>query len=331
MNFLLDASLFDGPPPVQLVALVLLAVEGRHRIEVGPDARDGFVAWADTLGEVRGAILDEEGRSARDNAIRESGISITVMTRERSSWSMLRLTVEDALCLAYKPFRVLLENGLSDRRFLLAILPPKDREWIAKRVESEWVELEECGGIRELKKRVKWALQEQNVFRCAALFDGDAVELPAEQPESDRSFRARLGPASRTVLDLCEREPTDGTAGLVHHVLRRRAIENYLPDSALDSWAKAKAGAQRRTREKTVKALRRCDHRFHYNMKHGYAGDRNRTPRVSWLPDARNLPLEQGFGPDISSRFEELSLEDFDSDARSELRHFTTELLRRIR
>jgi hypothetical protein len=114
-------------------------------------------------------------------------------------------------------------------------------------------------------------------------------------------------------------------------VLKRKAIENYLPDSALESWARQKGGTERRDRQKKLKALRECAHRFYYNMKDGYEGDRRRNPKVSWIPDARNHPLEQGFGSDISSFFAGVDLDDFDISARAELRHFTTELLKRIR
>jgi hypothetical protein len=188
LNFLFDPSLFVGPAPIQLAALAFTAVLGRHRIEVGPGAKPGFDAWANSLGELGGDLLEAERTSARDNAHHESAIAITVMRREHSSWSKRWLTVEDALDLAHKPFRVLLENGVSDRRFLLAMLPVEDRMWIEKRVDREWLELEGCGGIQELKKRVDWARKEQHIMRCAALFDGDAVELPSTQPESDAAF-----------------------------------------------------------------------------------------------------------------------------------------------
>ncbi|MFW5739776.1 MAG: hypothetical protein ACOC1F_05360 [Myxococcota bacterium] len=331
MNFLFHASLFAGPTPIQLAALTFTAVLGRHRIEVLPDARPGFEAWTDRLGSFRDALLEAERASAHENAHHPSDVEISVEKREQSSWSKRRLTVDDAVELAHKPFRVLLENGVSDRRFLLAMLRPEDREWLEKRVGLEWVELEGCGGIQELKKRVRWALDAQHVLRCAALFDGDAVEPPAAQPESEADFRARLGPRSRRVLELCEREPVDRAVGLLHHVLQRRAIENYLPDRALESWVKVKSGAERRDRERKRKALRGCAHRFHYNTKDGYAGDRKRIPKPSWLPAAQNHPLEQGFGADISSFFADVDPDDFDTSARNELERFTTELLRRIR
>lgn len=331
MNFLFRASLFTGPTAIQLAALTFTAVLGRHRIEVVPEARPGFEAWADRLGAFRDALLEAERASAHENAHHPSDIEISVEKREQSSWSKRRLTVDDAVELAHKPFRVLLENGVSDRRFLLAVLRPEDREWLEKRVELEWVELEGCGGIQELKKRVQWALDEQHILRCAALFDGDAVEPPATHPESNEGFRARLGPESRKVLELCEREPADRAAGLLHHVLQRRAIENYLPDRAFESWAKGKGGAERRDRDRKRKALQKCAHRFHYNTKDGYAGDRKRSPTPSWLPNARNHPLERGFGADISSFFTDVDLDDFDSSARKELEPFATDLLRRIR
>jgi hypothetical protein len=333
VNFLLDPSLFAKQTPIQLVALAFSAVVGRHRIEIAPDARDEFTSWARKLGEAGDMVLRAEELSARESAHRESAITIRVMMREQSSWSKRMLTVDDALDLAHKPFRVLLENGVSDRWFLLATMSPEDRKWIEERVEHEWLELEGCGGIGELMKRVSsWALKDQNSLRCAALFDGDAVEPPSRHPESDEAFRARLGPLSQKVLALCEREPTIEDAGLLHHVLHRRAIENYLPDSALETWTKATGGAQRDERSCKREALRTCSHRHFYNMKNGYKGDRGRRPAPpTWLPSVTNHPLEEGFGSDISSFFAGVHVDDLDRSARAELRAFTTELLRRIR
>lgn len=333
MNFLLDPSLFAKQTPIQLVALAFSAIVGRHRIEIDPDAREEFTAWAHKLGEAGDMVLRAEELSARESAHRESAITIRVMMREQSSWSKRTLTVDDAIDLAHKPFRVLLENGVSDRRFLLATMSPEDRKWVEERIEHEWLELEGCGGIGELKKRVEsWALKEQNSLRSAALFDGDAVEPPSSEPESDDAFRARLATTSKKVLELCEREPTVLDAGLLHHVLRRRAIENYLPDSALEAWTQSAGGAQQEARRRKLEALRTCGHRRFYAMKDGYKKDRARRPSPpTWLPSVTNHPLEEGFGSDISSLFAGVHFNDLDRSARTEIQAFTTELLRRIR
>ncbi|MCK5797257.1 MAG: hypothetical protein KAI47_08745, partial [Deltaproteobacteria bacterium] len=120
----------------------------------------------------------------RESARLPSAIVLRVELRQASSWPERRLTVADAVEVASKPFRVFLENGGSDRGFLLALFRPEDRQWIERRADKEWLEFEGWGGTGELHKRVKWALKhDSRMIRSAALFDGDAVELPATDPE----------------------------------------------------------------------------------------------------------------------------------------------------
>lgn len=336
MNFVLDPTLFSGqaaPAPPELVALALAASEGRHRIQVDDAAREGFERWAASLGALRDAVTDAEKTSARDSARMPSEIQVTVEVRDASSWPSLRLTAADAAGLAQKPFRVFLENGASDRQFMLALFRPEDRRWIEERQEREWLELEGCGGVGEVGKRSEWALKHASrAIRCAALFDGDAVEPAAGEPESEEAFAARLMGASRRTREICRREPLGPMNGLLHHTLRRRTIENYLPPSAFERWSRdAREGRARRRREAKVRELERCGHRAHYNVKGGYAGDRRREPLPSWLPTARDTPLEQGFGEEIWRRFEGVCRADLDPQARQELSPFVERLLERIR
>lgn len=174
---------------------------------------------------------------------------------------------------------------------------------------------------------MKWALKcESRAIRSAALFDGDAVEPPDTDPESEDAFRSRLGPTSRTILETCQREPVIENSGLVHHALRRRTIENYLPRSVLYQWA-----GKKQTRLRKVKALEEATFRDFYNMKGGHAKDRCRNPPPTWLPKHIDGPLEEGFGEDISQRFERVSADKLDEEAQRELQPFVNLLLERIR
>lgn len=139
MNFVLDPSLFqdEAHPLPELVHLVLLAISGRHRIEVPKASRGGFERWAKSLGPLSEEILEAEKLSARDSARLPSAMDLRVALRQASSWPERQLTVADAVDVASKPFRVFLENGGSDRGFLLALFRPEDRQWIERRADKE--------------------------------------------------------------------------------------------------------------------------------------------------------------------------------------------------
>jgi hypothetical protein len=121
--------------------------------------------------------------------------------------------------------------------------------------------------------------------------------------------------------------------GVHLHVLRRRAIENYLPIAALDRWARGHDG-----HERAVAALSRLTdaQRHHFNMKEGFDRDAPHAARTGGLYDA--VPprvrerLRSGFGSDIAKLFmRSVKVEDADSDARSEVNAFLTEVLARMR
>jgi hypothetical protein len=106
VNFVLDASLFEGSTPAHLLMLVFMASLGRHRIEVPEEALAGFRSWAQALGDLESDILEAEKLCTRDSALHPSEISVRVTSRDQSSPSRLDLSADDAVELAAKPFRI---------------------------------------------------------------------------------------------------------------------------------------------------------------------------------------------------------------------------------
>ncbi|WP_437894431.1 hypothetical protein [Sorangium sp. So ce124] len=206
------------------------------------------------------------GSSLTEDALSPSYHEIRIEDRSHSSWVANTLSIGEALDLMSRLYRILVENGFSDRNFLLSLCSKNDREWLEKRVGQEWVEIEHCGGKQHLYKRV---LQSKTLpsrcTRTSALFDGDGVRPNA--PENQR------------ISDVCYPD-------VHHHMLRRRSIENYLPRKVLERWAKLSDGLQKEIRTAKVRALFEelgRDQRSHYNFKHGLAGDSRRHDRADDL------------------------------------------------
>jgi hypothetical protein len=333
MNFVLASTLFVSGSPIQLLRLWGAALDGRHRIEVREDAELAWQAFQAKLDDATREELDgARNWSDHENAERPSGVTVFVDERKASAWSKLELTLDDAVDLASRPFRILLENAASDGLFLRAMLTPDERAWFDNLVKREWLLLETTGGVTELKKRVDWAREEDSrLLRIAALFDGDAVEPPRSTLESQKDLRARLHSNSRAVLDACEQAQFGDSAAFPHHVTRRRSIENYIPIPALERWVDRVDSHERETARKRVKALAGFAHKHWFNMKDGHEGDRKRNPPISWLPPDKNSRLEEGFGAPIAMCFADVSSAEFQADGSfDELRSFILALRRRI-
>jgi hypothetical protein len=116
---------------------------------------------------------------------------------------------------------LLLENRRSDGAFLRKVVP----HWCVKRWERatrlEWLEETHCGGITEMRVVIEQIVAPDNHrrLRTWALFDCDGKEIG---DESDQAKAVRMS---------CEDHE------IPYHELRRRMIENYIPEPVMRSWA----------------------------------------------------------------------------------------------
>lgn len=154
------------------------------------------------------------------------------------------------------------------------------------------------------------------------LIDSDAMRPhgPRERPEDVDGDQARN----------VRRAAGDPGVGVHLHVLRRRAIENYLPIAALQRGTSGQ--------DRAIAALNRLSsaQRHHFNMKEGFVKDAPHAARAGNLyeavpPRARER-LAGGFGTDIAKLFARtVKFDDVDGDGRAEVHAFVTEILARMR
>jgi hypothetical protein len=200
-------------------------------------------------------------------------------------------STELAIQLMEIPLRIVLENRYSDGAFLKFMLPEPLREKFERALDRHWLELEQGGGIEEIKKRVE-NLHPENVeySRVYVVFDRDAI------------FPGNPSEISSEICQICEKK------SIPYHRLERRAIENYFPKDALRQWAFGNDSSEKR-RKLFSAFLKMSDaQRSFYNFKNGLSKDRNRDEweelSVSDLYDDLDYAiiniLEDGFGSKIA-------------------------------
>lgn len=316
-------------PPVQhtlLVALLRYPLDERHRVDV--DVTHPAVAgWlAAQAAGIREEVEQALEYSALAEALEPSYTAVDVVRAAPSDYlaNPVRVCLDDARRFLDSPFEILLEDARSDRAFLERMLTSEERRFFASRIQAGFVRVEHGGGVESMTKRVtQEAVNPANQHKLWVLFDSDAMQ-PGTPSTASKALRA----ACRDVA---------------HHQLRRRYAESYLPHQALHGWATALP--RRSAREGRLERCRAFvamtdDQRHHYNMKHGFNGDADRTDATAGdlyagvSPEARRA-LAHGFGVDIAELFAgesvtEAHLRD-DRTGWAELRPVLTELLARIK
>lgn len=325
MRVVLEDSVFEDRWLSDLMVIMWLGVQGRHRVEVRDPGGARYARWAEGLGRSTsdewGAMLD---LSASDEAREPAYHAVVLEDRTDPAWSRPppRLPVGVAVRYLLRPYRILLENNRSDRAFLRCVVPKTIREALDQREENGGLEYEHGGGADQLPRVEGLDASRGDAMLYSVMFDSDGL-----RPSM------RSGAAAKLAL-ACE-----GRA-LHHHVLVRRMIENYLPNESLKRWA-----AGDRAIEQLVVELQGLspDQRAHYNHEGGFDGDQSRHDRATvgdlyaTLPSVVRDGLARGFGKKIKSIYisGKVAPADFDAVGAErgipEVRRFVEEVLERSR
>lgn len=224
-----------------------------------------------------------------------------------SDWSCTppRVGPEDLLEVVSRPLSVLVENSRNDGAFLRCMGFGIDRRNLKAAFEQGLLTFDLGGGSEAIK--VLEARLPRQLLRSWFVFDSDALvpEVPSCEAKRKRERCENLGLERR------------------HHMLKRRAIENYLPAEALrHQWPHAG-----NTKHEQAQAFGRMSpqQRAHFNLAKGFQGDRSRLgPGGSDAVQKSKVDtlyagvapndvasLEQGFGKQpLSELFEPARLPD---------------------
>lgn len=298
MRLILTGNVFDVKNHIALAGLIHRGLSKRCYIEVSETDSELYRLWAESQDRrtltTWHTLLDW---SLRDQAYFRSQ-PVIVDDSQADDWTVSppRANLSTAIHVVDAPFHILLENGRYDSAFLFAMATPAQRDLIVRLVEQHRIILDGSGGIGELRKRVEDQISAYpyRSVRFWALFDSDAAVPGSLSTEATLTQRA------------CS------AANIPHHVLARRAIENYLPKGALYDWANdnRRDAKERRARVDAFYRLSSIQ-RAHFHLKAGFT-DLSAEPERSLfagVKDADRATLSGGVGKKIAELYGSMDID----------------------
>jgi len=184
-----------------------------------------------------------------------SKVVVDVARTNVSDWDSDVVSIQDALSLVRLPYRILVENNNSDRRFLMAIANDEQRNVLKNAERQRRIEFVQGGGLREVKRIIDEDIQN----------DRGRLKITFVIIDSDALLRGKMHRYATDVHDLCQQYK------IPCHVLRRRSTENYLTKYSLERHLNNDPN-KRGQREKLYEAFMklRPHQRYHYHMKDGF-------------------------------------------------------------
>jgi len=271
----------------QLVASLVLIELHEHLWEIDDEDSVRTSDWFEWLSTADPHIGELIQQSIRMSAYCSPGLSVIIAAESAGREC---LCPADAVVALTHPVYVAVENSTTDGGFLRAVavaLSHSSGKSIAKALDSGRVAFLHLGGYGEVEKVTSQKRQAiPGPVRIFVLADSDALYAGHETA------------TTRKVRQTCEE------LEVPYAILRKRKIENYLPNRILANIT------GRRSVFDAYKLL--CEEqRSHYEMKNGFKSDDNGQASVppeqdtlysDVLPANRRL-LIRGFGSSIANRF----------------------------
>lgn len=257
---------------------------GRHKLT--PDFDTGksstFQSWRGSRSPNERDAVDAVLRESLQAEAREIIDSVIVADAVASDWAVSPPLVgpNEIGQMLQAPLTILVENEINDGNFLRAVGFGFDRDAFLTGLQRGHIRFEHAGGSTMKALIEQRARDRARAHRTWVIFDGDA--LVPNEPSSEATDK----------IDLCK------TAAVRHHMLSRRAIENYLPHEEIDAFVPL--DHSNTLDRKAVGAFRRLRslQRAHYNLKKGFDGDKARL--AAGGADVRYAPAVETHYADVS-------------------------------
>ncbi|MDD7909288.1 hypothetical protein PUV47_05110 [Pseudovibrio exalbescens] len=244
--------------------------------------------------------IKEEWQTSLDHSIESEAlepakfpIAVRDDSPENTQTSPPTVHLETAVRLANNPYRIFLENDGSDRDFVFTYSNQQQLKKLRTLEKEGLLRFENCGGITELPRKIQQYVAKHplNSINASAVFDCDASAPNQPSPQSNAATAA------------CTE------AGVEKFRLNRRAIENYLHPSWLNTWVN-----ENRTRKARKLGLYKAfcglsrDQKAHFHMKDGLSKDKeaiaqNTLTLYNNVSQENRRKLNSGFGARIAELY----------------------------
>lgn len=262
--------------------------EQRHIVDVDNAlSTPHFDAWYESLTQVLQEQIDVAREWATEQQanfpVRLRSIRVVACSSDEDlTATQPSVTPDTAGLLVARPLYLLVEDALNDGNFLRSIAPEGWSEYLEDYIQRGLIELQHAGGISNMARLVEQVLEmasrERFIFRLRTwvMSDSDArdscshADRNAHCAEDERPSCAPSDAVCR-VAQGCE------DAGFTHHILTRRAIENYVPMKALKAYCKNRTLFRRDKRQQLCEKYEvfsgfRAEQRHYFHMKDGFSG-----------------------------------------------------------
>jgi len=288
MRVSFDASVLgDETSHGELDRILYTVEDGWHLWQVDDPELVESGGWLEGARASLRELFERAVRSGAYRSDRQRGphLEVVVVTREPAVDT--ELAPGAARRYLSRPLEVLVENQFTDAAFVEVII--EHLGWDALRDLLQCapppLAIRGAGGAGEMPKHISQCVQ-------AAAADKIPLRLVV-LADSDGHMSGEIREKATRVRDLCQEHDVPC------HVLRKREIENYIPDDVLVAWSRPRGSSERRAR---VEALRRLDRqqRDHYPMKKGLRNKAGHSAELfSTISAEDRAALDQGFGSDV--------------------------------
>ncbi|RXJ70780.1 hypothetical protein CS022_22400 [Veronia nyctiphanis] len=233
-------------------------------------------------------------QSALDTYIKDStdfiiNNKVVVSNIQISNWtnSTPEISINDAIDLIKAPFNIYVENERFDKNFIRLILSDYNRS-IFDNMNNKGLLTYTAGGIDELKKVLEENISKLGYRNKRFVF-----------VDSDSCNPTHISDSASSIASNCN------DYHICHHILKRRAIENYLPvEYLIDNIPQSERITTNTNYVKysTFKTLTQIQ-KNHFHMKKGFDDNSCASSGLYNTSDPSFTSIAQGFGKKFAEKF----------------------------
>jgi hypothetical protein len=172
--------------------------------------------------------IDQELLIQSFNEIIQGGLQPQIIISKNSD--DVFFCTNEAIKYLSQPVSIILENSLNDSYFMSAIIKHFDDSLVIKRhINNNWIQFDNAGGATniinlidgKLNSYLNWPKKIKNKYlKCFVVFDSD-----------------KLSPQKELKIDKTNCKEYLIKNKVIHHILQKREMENYLPDDVINNIA----------------------------------------------------------------------------------------------